>query len=560
MWSSGKALLLSAFRHGTHSHLCDRLLRLVSGRVPAAHLVPHLRRIAVRAWAFALKNLYYRYAVRRHAWFGPFTISSILAHLVYVGGNVACLCYTGRAVSSTIASRAAILSLINIGPLFLAPHLSFLADLFGVLLTTYRQVHRSCGLVSASLLLTHALAAMRTRSVPLDTWSLSCAITGASALVLLVVLSIPSLRRRSYELFLRLHQLLAVVFAASAVYHVFSVSDLYRRPVYIFGGICGLSLLTQASLLLYRNYVHGKPWPRIQVEYDNDTLRATLRLPRPVRVDAGQYINLWVPSRAWLSSHPFTVTSWSPVAQDSMDLIIEPRRGFTNKLRQLSQYGQNQYLAFFSGPHGTTLPVLEYQTVILVATNFGLVWMRPYIKKLFNDYELGNRFRRRVRLVWHLDLQDRDGLVALVRPLIDDILENAAQNNYNLCVSIYCPYWETQALGDHDRLFVYKDAPDVKEIIQSEHFGHFRTTLQQLPGDELDDEKNSADSSDGTAADLPSRDARLAGDVQRQIRRANGRGLVLVSSTDAMRKALRETIRDYVGDGFTLRELEYQAK
>jgi hypothetical protein len=33
-----------------------------------------------------------------------------------------------------------------------------------------------------------------------------------------------------------------------------------------------------------------------------------------------------------------------------------------------------------------------------------------------------------------------------------------------------------------------------------------------------------------------------------------------VSSTDAMREALRETIRDYVGDGFTLRELEYQAK
>jgi hypothetical protein len=26
--------------------------------------------------------------------------------------------------------------------------------------------------------------------------------------------------------------------------------------------------------------------------------------------------------------------------------------------------------------------------------------------------------------------RDRDGLVALARPLIDDILENAAQNNY----------------------------------------------------------------------------------------------------------------------------------
>ncbi|KAH6871729.1 hypothetical protein B0T10DRAFT_590784 [Thelonectria olida] len=485
-----------------------------------AHLVPHLRRIAVRAWAFALKNL-----------------------------TTATPCDVTR-VSSTIASRAAILSLINIGPLFLAPHLSFLADLFGVLLTTYRQVHRSCGLVSASLLLAHALAAMRTRSVPLDTWSLSCAITCSRSLAAqTLVRALPSPPPTASRRFCRLRRLPRLLCFRSV-----SAPRVHLR------GICGLSLLTQASLLLYRNYVHGKPWPRIQVEYDNDTLRATLRLPRPVRVDAGQYINLWVPSRAWLSSHPFTVTSWSPVAQDSMDLIIEPRRGFTNKLRQLSQYGQNQYLAFFSGPHGTTLPVLSTR-LSSCGDQF-----RPRLDAPLHQKAL-QRLRAREQIseacpasVAPRPARDRDGLVALVRPLIDDILENAAQNNYNLCVSIYCPYWETQALGDHDRLFVYKDAPNVKEIIQSEHFGHFRTTLQQAPGDELDGAKNSADSSDGTAADLPPRDARLAGDVQRQIRRANGRGLVLVSSTDAMRDALRETIRDYVGDGFTLRELEYQAK
>ena len=43
-------------------------------------------------------------------------------------------------------------------PLFAGPHLSFLADMLGFRLATYRRVHRSAGLMSFALLLFHILS------------------------------------------------------------------------------------------------------------------------------------------------------------------------------------------------------------------------------------------------------------------------------------------------------------------------------------------------------------------------------------------------------------------
>lgn len=119
------------------------------------------------AWAFLIRNLQYRYAVRRHAWLDPYSTLSVLIHAVYVGSNVLCL-----------TSRAVVLCLANMGPVLLAPHLSFLADFFCVSLRTFRQVHRACGLVSASLLLARVIAVtLQTSATTLSAWSLRCAIT-----------------------------------------------------------------------------------------------------------------------------------------------------------------------------------------------------------------------------------------------------------------------------------------------------------------------------------------------------------------------------------------------
>lgn len=58
----------------------------------------------------------------------------------------ACNCFAGNQ------------SLVDIIPLFAGLHLSFLADMLGFYLGTYRRVHLSAGLISFALLLFHILS------------------------------------------------------------------------------------------------------------------------------------------------------------------------------------------------------------------------------------------------------------------------------------------------------------------------------------------------------------------------------------------------------------------
>ena len=68
----------------------------------------------------------------------------------------------------------------------------------------------------------------------------------------------------------------------------------------------------------------------------------TIHVPRPLNVKAGQYVNVWIPSVSFwsfLQSHPFTIASWTrQEGTTSLDLIIEPRKGLTQKLYACAEY------------------------------------------------------------------------------------------------------------------------------------------------------------------------------------------------------------------------------
>jgi hypothetical protein len=119
------------------------------------HLMPFMEKISL----FAFKHLIYLQFLRRHRLLGPWTLASIFIQLAYIAINVF---YFSFRVSSILNAglRAGNLSLINMIPLFLGPHLSFLADLFGVSLDTYRLVYRLAGLMLVVLLLFHVFTAV----------------------------------------------------------------------------------------------------------------------------------------------------------------------------------------------------------------------------------------------------------------------------------------------------------------------------------------------------------------------------------------------------------------
>jgi hypothetical protein len=100
------------------------------------------------------KYLTYPQILRRHSLFGPWTLAGIIVHTAFIAANVYCLEFW-KLSAIKVGLRAANLALINMMPLYLGPHLSFLADLFGISLKSFRIVHRSAGIMSFVLVLLH---------------------------------------------------------------------------------------------------------------------------------------------------------------------------------------------------------------------------------------------------------------------------------------------------------------------------------------------------------------------------------------------------------------------
>ena len=177
-----------------------------------------------------------------------------------------------------------------------------------------------------------------------------------------------------------------------------------------------------STLLLQGFFIHRS---QARITHFEDAIKVELTLSRPLKVKAGQYINLWIPSLSFWSifqSHPFTVASWSDGKQDSLDLFIEPRGGITRKLlhhltpgtdgSQPRLDGSLPRLALFSGPHGISAPVGDYETVLMVASGSGIVAQLPYLKQLIYGYNARKSRTRRVHLVWQLETRGKAPIVS----------------------------------------------------------------------------------------------------------------------------------------------------
>lgn len=169
------------------------------------------------------------------------------------------------------------------------------------------------------------------------------------------------------------------------------------------GALFLTSAIISLGCVLYRN---SSGLSLAQISFVNGTTQIRLRLSRPLKVRAGQYINLWVPSVSLWSftqTHPFVVTSWSQKPQKYIDLFIEPRRGFTKDLLTLSEHGPTTSMAWFSGPHGKPLPISRYENVVMLASGSGIAAHLPYLKKLAHDQRSREIPVRRVHLIWQME-------------------------------------------------------------------------------------------------------------------------------------------------------------
>lgn len=229
-------------------------------------------------------------------------------------------------------------------------------------------------------------------------------------------------RKLAYEISLVVHRVTAALCAYAIWAHISSYRPLALLYLYTGLGIL-IVLVIRAVSLLYRNGVftsHAQPRASISriwnLELDNKDMdnskyrliKVCVSTSQPMKVNAGQYINLHFLSASWWSwaqSHPFMVVSWSNEAQESLELIVQPRNGLTADLFHLTSIGPEPTMslpAFISGPHGVSQSVEEYETILMVASELGVVAIIPYLKRLIYGYKGGISQTRRIHFVWQL--------------------------------------------------------------------------------------------------------------------------------------------------------------
>lgn len=130
-------------------------------------LLVAISRVAASLWRVPRRvahKMQFRRLIRRHYLVGPWYISKVSACVMYlilngallsmqVSGGGAKIVSARFTTLSDAAARARYLALLNLAIVYLSPHHHGVADIFGLSLQMFRQVHRVTGLLSFGLIL-----------------------------------------------------------------------------------------------------------------------------------------------------------------------------------------------------------------------------------------------------------------------------------------------------------------------------------------------------------------------------------------------------------------------
>jgi hypothetical protein len=95
------------------------------------------------------------YFIGRYSLLGPWSRADLIIHAIYITTNICS--FSIRVPISKASMQAGTLSVVNMVVVFASHHLSFFADLLGVSINTYQQIHHAAGLVALALLIFHVL-------------------------------------------------------------------------------------------------------------------------------------------------------------------------------------------------------------------------------------------------------------------------------------------------------------------------------------------------------------------------------------------------------------------
>ncbi|OJJ03116.1 hypothetical protein ASPVEDRAFT_62960 [Aspergillus versicolor CBS 583.65] len=392
------------------------------------------------------------FVIYRHWFLGPWTRAGVFLHLLYTIINIFLLFFRIKLLTSA-GRRAGELALVNLIFPLSTIHLAYLADLLSIKWNTCRKIHQATGWMAIALLSFHIITAVQGQgfTFPLHEQQNLFTMLAAISLGALALHSIPWT-----------WQHLLLQSASSKIY------------LFITVGTFVLTFLLELITLLYNNGLFA----------GNSTLRAIMSfsameskeglvvnavyirvlLPRRVKVQAGQYINLWMPAvslYSWMQTHPFMVMSWSKDKQDTVELLVKPCSSFTAGLLYHAPAAAGSlvsFLALFTSPHGVSEKVSNYKSILLLASGSGIAIAIPYLKKMIYGYNTCTSQVRWLHLVWQVESVDKmTPVLSLINNLLkDDIMDNS----YILYISIYIHDSIKQnrlPFSRHKRVYIYQE-------------------------------------------------------------------------------------------------------
>lgn len=230
-----------------------------------------------------------------------------------------------------------------------------------------------------------------------------------------------------FELFLKIHLLLAMIAIGSLLWHLLPgdfVKVLFPT----------IALLLWVSNMLSQLYFGGRAQQAdITKLYSGSNyqqvsaIKLILVLRRPITIKPGQYLYLRILSDLQFhdrfQAHPFMITWWgeAPVEaseegarvtpedasvtpghmkEKTLTFLIQPRRGLSARLAMQTSI-QN---VVFDGPYGRDLCLERYETVMLVAQGIGIAGVLPYAHHLVDWKFHKNTSYKRAVMTRKLDL------------------------------------------------------------------------------------------------------------------------------------------------------------
>ena len=207
--------------------------------------------------------------------------------------------------------------------------------------------------------------------------------------------------------------------AAVAIWRHVDIRKLFDRLYLIVAAALFVSTLSiEGFVCLFRNFAFGQSRVEIDIVRVEDHVSLTMIPSRAWKVKAGQYLNIVIPGlglTSILQGYPMTIAWWTTGPNSCLYFLVEPRSAFAKKLLTVahrprvddegrpSTDPKDYYFAYFSGPHGRTIVVDKYGSVLLIATGMGIAAQIPYLKELIQRYNSGQARTRKVTLVWQLD-------------------------------------------------------------------------------------------------------------------------------------------------------------